>query len=119
MRLGTTLSDLPLAPQLGRLRTRLDDDWHRLRHRSFALMGEQLSRLSQRALSVGYSLPDRRMIRMIRDRIGVQVERDLQNVETGEYPRALLSMLPLSDYLRAPPGVLSELPRILWRKHRK
>ena len=46
------------------------------------------------------------------------LERDLDNVARGYYPRALLYQFPLLDYLRQVPEALVDLPRFLWRSYR-
>jgi ubiquinone/menaquinone biosynthesis C-methylase UbiE len=41
--------------------------------------------------------------------------RDLENVESGYYPAALLKQFPLFDYLRVAPGILADVPGLVWR----
>jgi ubiquinone/menaquinone biosynthesis C-methylase UbiE len=46
------------------------------------------------------------------------LERDLENVARGFYPRDLLYQVPLLEYLRLLPTVFLESPRFLWRSYR-
>jgi len=54
-----------------------------------------------------------------RRRLHALLRRDLQNVEDGVYPAALLSEFPLGDYLRRFPLGVQEFARIWWRRRRK
>lgn len=57
----------------------------------------------------------RRVLEELRDRFRALLERDLANVEAGHYPRELLFQIPLSDYARALPALLSDVPRTVRR----
>ncbi|HSN98735.1 MAG TPA: methyltransferase domain-containing protein [Candidatus Nanopelagicales bacterium] len=47
------------------------------------------------------------------------LERDLDHVERGYYPRDLLFQLPVGSYVRAIPELLVDAPRMLLRRHRQ
>src|SRR5262249_4548850 len=46
------------------------------------------------------------------------LERDLDNVARGFYPRDLLYQVPVLEYLRVLPAAFLESPRFLWRSYR-
>jgi ubiquinone/menaquinone biosynthesis C-methylase UbiE len=58
---------------------------------------------------------DADVVAALRRRYQALLERDLANVERGDYPRDLLYQLPLLRYLRQVPAALTDLPRFLWR----
>jgi hypothetical protein len=43
------------------------------------------------------------------------LQRDLDNAEAGLYPRSLLFQFPFTDYLRAVPSIVFDLPRSMRR----
>jgi ubiquinone/menaquinone biosynthesis C-methylase UbiE len=45
------------------------------------------------------------------------LDRDLDNVARGYYPRGLLYQFPALDYLRQLPTMVADLPRFLWRSY--
>ena len=54
-----------------------------------------------------------------RARYGSLLARDLANVEAGYYPRELLFQLPVTDYMRLFPKLVSDFPRTIRRAQRK
>lgn len=66
---------------------------------------------------VGRSLPRPAAveIRVLRERLRALLDRDLENVERGAYPRDLLFQLPAAEYLRSVPLLLRDTPRVAWR----
>jgi ubiquinone/menaquinone biosynthesis C-methylase UbiE len=64
------------------------------------------------------SRPDPEVLEGVRRRYRALLERDLDNVERGLYPRDLLFQIPLGDYLRALPSLLRDAPRTARRMRR-
>jgi ubiquinone/menaquinone biosynthesis C-methylase UbiE len=62
--------------------------------------------------------PSRRDLHQLRRRLEQLFQRDLANVEAGDYPRELLFQLPVREYAGALPTLAAELPRMAWRAHR-
>lgn len=68
----------------------------------------------------GYEMkPTLRAVREVRRRYVTLLEKDLSNVEQGYYPRDLLFQLPVADYARLFPRLLSDFPRTIRRAQRK
>lgn len=61
---------------------------------------------------------DAATVTRLQQRFDALLERDLDNVARGYYPRALLYQFPLLDYLRQLPEALLDLPRFLLRRYR-
>jgi len=61
---------------------------------------------------------DRAAVAVLQRRYDELLERDLDNVARGYYPRDLLYQFPLFDYLRQIPEALIDVPRFLWRRYR-
>jgi ubiquinone/menaquinone biosynthesis C-methylase UbiE len=59
------------------------------------------------------------VVRQIRDRFRALLDRDLDNVEAGLYPRELLFQIPFADYARALPRLVADTPRVLRRAKRE
>jgi len=91
-------------------------------------------RLRQYALTLSLGIPgrvwstllsprsqrlDRDTIIILQNRYNTLLERDLDNVVAGYYPRALLYQFPLFDYVRCIPEALIDLPRFLWRSYQR
>ncbi len=102
----------------GRLRHALDAARHRMVHRGASRVFEGLSRAWNQFIGHDYPIdvPDG-MWALMRERVEALVEQDLQNVEQGYYPSALLTSFRSADVLRVLPLAL-ELPRIFLRKSR-
>jgi ubiquinone/menaquinone biosynthesis C-methylase UbiE len=63
--------------------------------------------------------PSARDLRQLRRRLDQLLERDLRNVEVGDYPAELLFQMPVRQYAGALPQLAAELPRMAWRARRK
>ncbi|MGE0789906.1 MAG: class I SAM-dependent methyltransferase [Sandaracinaceae bacterium] len=60
--------------------------------------------------------PDPRDVRKLHAQLRALFERDLANVESGDYPRQLLFSLPVGSYVRALPSLVMDLPRSIRRR---
>ncbi len=58
------------------------------------------------------------LLQTLQQRYEALLDRDLDNVAQGYYPRELLYQFPLFDYLRRMPEALLDLPRFLLRSYR-
>lgn len=72
-------------------------------------------RLWSLVIAPGQSRLDAHVVDTLQRRYQQLLDRDLQHVEDGDYPRDLLYQLPLFSYLRQLPAAVSDLPRFLWR----
>jgi ubiquinone/menaquinone biosynthesis C-methylase UbiE len=59
--------------------------------------------------------PSPEALREVRRRYVQLLERDLANVDEGDYPRSLLFQLPVRKYARQLPRLVSDFPRVLRR----
>lgn len=75
-------------------------------------------RLWSLALAPRQRPPSRAVITSLERRYRELLERDLDNVARGFYPRELLYQFPALQYLRVLPTALLESPRFLWRRYR-
>jgi ubiquinone/menaquinone biosynthesis C-methylase UbiE len=96
----------------------VDRTLYRLQHRGLALSTAIAYRLWSSLLRPGGMRPDATALRCLARRFERLLARDLENVERGKYPRALLYQMPLAGYLKVVPEALLEAPRILWRSYR-
>ena len=62
---------------------------------------------------------DAAILAALQRRYAALLERDLDNVARGYYPRALLYQFPLLGYLRRLPEALLDLPRFVRRRYRR
>jgi ubiquinone/menaquinone biosynthesis C-methylase UbiE len=91
-------------------------------------------RLSQYGLTASLAVPGRLLnwiisprqrrfspetVAILQRRFTELVERDLDNVARGYYPRALLYQFPTFSYLRQLPEMLADLPFFLLRRYRR
>ena len=58
------------------------------------------------------------LLKTLQRRYEALLDRDLENVARGYYPRELLYQFPLFDYLRRMPEALLDVPRFLLRSYR-
>jgi ubiquinone/menaquinone biosynthesis C-methylase UbiE len=63
--------------------------------------------------------PDKRAVAEVRERYAELIQRDLDNVEQGLYPRELLFQVPVSKYARQVPQLVREFPRAIQRALKK
>jgi len=109
--LTSTVGNTGMRATLDRLRYRAQ---HYGLTASLALPG----RLWDLVVARGQRRIDGAMIAMLRRRYDELLDRDLDNVAQGYYPRALLYQFPLFDYLRQLPEALADVPRFVWRRYR-
>jgi ubiquinone/menaquinone biosynthesis C-methylase UbiE len=92
---------------------------HRARHAGLALASNAILRSFYR-----FFAPDRPLVappgptQAVLRRFDALLERDLENVERGLYPEALLSQFPLGEYVRRLPETLVDAPRMVHRRRR-
>src|SRR5436309_13972913 len=100
------------------LRTAVDRLLYRAQHygltASMALPGRLLNLL----LAPRQERIDGAVLAALRQRYDALLDRDLDNVARGYYPRELLYQYPLLDYVRQLPEALVDLPRFLVRSYR-
>ena len=75
-------------------------------------------RLMSLVLSPRQQRVDSEVLSTLQRRYEALLERDLDNVRRGYYPRDLLYQFPLLGYLRQVPEALLDLPRFVWRRYR-
>jgi len=63
--------------------------------------------------------PSGRAVRDVRRRFAALLRRDLENVEHGFYPRELLFQIPVSEYAKLLPRLVSDFPRTIRRAKRQ
>ena len=109
----TDPSDLPrlVAAKVDRAR-------YLLQQRGLAVALGIPGRLLSLALAPRQRPPSREVIATLERRFHELLERDLDNVARGVYPRDLLYQFPVLEYLRVLPSALLESPRFLWRSYR-
>jgi ubiquinone/menaquinone biosynthesis C-methylase UbiE len=103
---------------LRELRFEIDAARYRWQQQGLALSAFLGHRLWHLALDPRAPRPSAAAIREIDRRYRALLERDLDNVRRGYYPRRLLHQFPLFEYLGQLPEALLEAPRVLWRRHR-
>jgi ubiquinone/menaquinone biosynthesis C-methylase UbiE len=68
----------------------------------------------------GFDLkPSGKAVRDVRRRFAALLRRDLSNVENGFYPKEALFQIPVSEYARLFPKLISDFPRTILRARRK
>jgi ubiquinone/menaquinone biosynthesis C-methylase UbiE len=63
--------------------------------------------------------PSRRAVRDLRKRYAALLNRDLSNVDHGFYSRDLLFQLPVTEYAKLFPKLITDFPRIIRRAQKK
>lgn len=96
----------------------LDRVRYRLQQQSLAVGLGIGGRLVSRIMAPRQGFPDRAAVLELQQRYDALLERDLDNVTQGYYPRDLLYQFPVLDYLRVVPQVVAEMPSFLWRSFR-
>lgn len=95
-----------------------EETLHRWRHRGLAV-GMGLGYAVWRRLLRPSATPlQRRTVEKLASRFEALLERDVENVRNGYYPRSLLHQFPFFDYLLRMPEALLDLPRVLVRSYR-
>ena len=87
-------------------------------HRSVAATTLPARVLWQTAMTPNGERPGPDVVAEVATRFEKLLERDVENVDAGYYPRDLLFGFPLGRYLRKWPLALAEFPRIWWRSRR-
>jgi ubiquinone/menaquinone biosynthesis C-methylase UbiE len=103
---------------LGEVRFGIDAARYRLQQQGLALSAFLGHRVWHLALDPGAPPPSAAAIREIERRYRELLERDLENVRRGFYPRQLLHQFPFLEYVAQAPSVLFDMPRVLLRRHR-
>ncbi len=85
--------------------------------RSLALSLGVGGRLWSQLLAPTQAPPSASSLRELRRRFDALIDRDLDNVRRGAYPRDLLYQFPLAEYLTRLPEALTDVPRFLWRSY--
>jgi ubiquinone/menaquinone biosynthesis C-methylase UbiE len=101
------------------LREPVESTVYRLQHRGIAISSGFLYRLWAFLLRPGFAALDGATVRELLRRFEALLDRDLDNVRRGYYPRSLLFQIPLLGYAAALPEGLLEAGRILYRRYRK
>lgn len=101
-----------------RLRDTLDRLRYRAQHYGLTLTLAIPGRLLNLVLSPNQPRFDASVLSMLQRRYEALLERDLDNVARGYYPRELLYQFPLLGYLRCAPEALADVPRFVWRRYR-
>lgn len=100
------------------VRATLDRVRYRAKHYGLTLSIAIPRQLLNFAVSPSHTKFDPAIFTILQGRYDALLERDLENVARGYYPRTLLYQFPLFDYLRQLPEALADLPRFLWRSYR-
>jgi ubiquinone/menaquinone biosynthesis C-methylase UbiE len=114
-------AELSLADRdaaLGGLRAGVDRLRYRAQHYGLTLSLAIPGRLWSLALSPNQQRVDAALLTALQRRYDALLERDLDNVAAGYYPRDLLYQFPLLGYLRRLPEAILDVPRFLWRSYR-
>jgi ubiquinone/menaquinone biosynthesis C-methylase UbiE len=100
------------------LRASFDRLRYRAQHYGLTLSLAIPGRLLSMALSPRQQRFDAAVLGALQRRYEALLERDLDNVAQGYYPRELLYQFPLLGYLRRVPEALADMPRFVWRRYR-
>jgi ubiquinone/menaquinone biosynthesis C-methylase UbiE len=100
------------------IRTALDRLLYRAQHYGLTASMAIPGRLLNLLLAPGQERVDGAVLAALRQRYDTLLDRDLDNVARGYYPRDLLYQYPLLDYVRQLPEALVDLPRFLVRRYR-
>lgn len=101
-----------------RIGSNVDRMRYLVQHGSLALSFGVTGRLWSLLLSPRQQQPSREAIDLIQRRYRALLDRDLDNVAAGVYPRELLHQYPLREYVRVLPQALADVPAFLWRSYR-
>jgi ubiquinone/menaquinone biosynthesis C-methylase UbiE len=107
---------------LGEWSERIGSNVDRLRylvqHGGLALSFGVTGRLWSLVLSPRQQRPSPEAIALLQQRYRELLDRDLENVAAGLYPRKLLYQYPMREYVRVLPHALADVPAFLWRSYR-
>lgn len=87
-------------------------------HGSLALSFGITGRLWSLLLSPRQEPPAPEAIALLQERYRALLDRDLENVAAGLYPRKLLYQYPMREYVQVLPYALADVPAFLWRSYR-
>ena len=113
-----TTASLPGARAFGDIRTVLTEARYRARHKSLALGLGTLSGVWHQVLHPK-PRPSPASVKALLSRMEALLERDLENVRRGVYPKELLFQMPVGHYLAQAPENAAEFARIWWRRRRQ
>jgi ubiquinone/menaquinone biosynthesis C-methylase UbiE len=100
------------------MRAAVDRLRYRAQHYGLTVSLAIPGRLLNLMLAPGTGRVDAGVLAALQHRYDALLERDLDNVARGYYPRDLLYQFPLLRYLRQIPEALVDLPRFLMRSYR-
>jgi ubiquinone/menaquinone biosynthesis C-methylase UbiE len=100
------------------LGSELDRTLYRLQQQGLALSTVLGVRLWNLVLNPTQPRPGRDAVAVLNRRYRTLLDRDLDNVARGYYPRKLLYSFPLFEYLGRVPEALLDMPRVAWRSYR-
>jgi ubiquinone/menaquinone biosynthesis C-methylase UbiE len=111
-------SSTELGEWSGRIGSNVDRLRYLLQHGGLALSFGVTGRLWSLLLSPRQRRPSAEAIALLQRRYRELLDRDLENVAAGVYPRQLLHQYPLREYARVLPHALADVPAFLWRSYR-
>lgn len=116
--IGTPYAEPTGASLVHRMRAELDRARYRAGHEGLAVSLGLATRAIHRMIRPEHRVPPRAAIDALHQRFVALLTDDLDNVERGVYPRALLD-LPWGDYLKVVPEALRDGPRLVARARRR
>lgn len=114
-----TLEPDALVARLDQLRRGVESTCYRAAHKLFAAVAAPSMRAVHFVLNPRAPAPSPATIAEMQARFDALLERDLENVERGHYPRGLLFQFPAARYVRQIPRAFIEGPRLIRRSHRE
>jgi ubiquinone/menaquinone biosynthesis C-methylase UbiE len=102
-----------------RINSNVDRVRYLAQHGGLALSFGVTGRLWSLLLSPRQQRPTPEAISLLQRRYRDLLERDLENVAAGLYPRQLLYQYPMREYVRVLPHALADVPAFLWRSYRR
>ncbi len=115
--MATTTARISLPGPFQGLRESLTEARYRARHKSLAVGLGTLSGAWHQVLNPK-PRPSPESVRALLRRMDTLLERDLQNVRDGLYPRSLLFQMPVARYLAQAPENAAEFGRVWWRRRK-
>jgi ubiquinone/menaquinone biosynthesis C-methylase UbiE len=117
MGLATAEQAVPAAADAG-VQAALDRVRYRAQHYGLTLSLAVPGHILNLLLAPRRTRVDAAVLAALRQRYDALLERDLENVARGYYPRELLYQFPLLGYVRQIPEAVADLPRFLLRRYR-
>ena len=103
---------------LADLQSAFDRVAYRTQQRGLALSAALATGMLRAVFAGGERAPGKEALALLQSRFEDLLDRDLENVEAGRYPRRLLYQYPYLEYLMAAPRLLLDIPRVAWRSSR-